>query len=120
MLENKCEHGFSVINRENIKIDGVKDVISFDESLLCHVGSVFRVVGHAQGKVIYIFLVSGHKLFKGVHITFYHPGDYGGFLFPCQVITPFGERGIQRRSFLISFTILRISSSVSMWTSCFL
>ena len=32
MLENKCEHGFSVINRENIKIDGVKDVISFDES----------------------------------------------------------------------------------------
>ena len=32
MLENKCEHGFSVRNRENIKIDGVKDVISFDES----------------------------------------------------------------------------------------
>lgn len=31
MLENKCEHGFSVKSREEIKIDGVKDVISFDE-----------------------------------------------------------------------------------------
>ena len=31
MLENKCEHGFSVRNRENIKIDGVLDVVSFDE-----------------------------------------------------------------------------------------
>ena len=32
MLENKCEHGFFARNRDNIKIDGVKDVISFDES----------------------------------------------------------------------------------------
>ena len=31
MLENKCEHGFSLKARENIKIDGVRDVISFDE-----------------------------------------------------------------------------------------
>ncbi len=31
MLENKCEHSFSLRNRENIKIDGVRDVVSFDE-----------------------------------------------------------------------------------------
>lgn len=53
MLENKCEHGFSVRDRQEIRIDGVSDVISFDE------------VGVALETVCGSMAIEG----EGLHIT---------------------------------------------------